>query len=62
MNKHDCLQGKMSDCVNTLVEEHGICESYWMDGNLTYLDSGPDLSESSGLVGLEKISKKFQKI
>ena len=46
MNKNDCLQGNMSDCVNTLVEEHGICESYWMDGNLTYLDSGTDLQGS----------------
>ena len=42
MNKNDCLQGIMSDCVNTHLEEHGICESYWMDGNLTYLDSGTD--------------------
>ena len=47
MNKNDCLQGNMSDCVNTLVEEHGICESYWMDGNLTYLDSGTDYQRSS---------------
>ena len=47
MNKNDCLQGNMSDCVNTLVEEHGICESYWMDGNLTYLDSGTDYHRSS---------------
>ena len=22
-------------------EEHGVCESYWMEGNLTYLDNDP---------------------
>ena len=48
MNKNDCLQGIMSDCVNTHLEEHGICESYWMDGNLTYLDSGTDKKGSPG--------------
>lgn len=48
MNKNDCLQGIMSDCVNTHLEEHGICESYWMDGNLTYLDSGTDKQSAPG--------------